>query len=166
MITNHVPTKIMALGLVLALASPTFAQTNNNSLVIMPGIWKAEVFAVNHAEQSSKNVGKELICVKDAITTKDALITTFLQKYIKSQCSFSTVEEEFTTTTGRNDFKRYSTNMTCGAMSGPIEISVFDTGGNNEVKIDVKMSGELNGTRYGDDMVTKFDWEYVSHDCE
>lgn len=164
---NFSITNFISMGLALSLSSFSFAQNpDSNSLLILPGIWKADVSALNHAEQSTKNVGKELICIKGALTTKDALISTFLQKYTSSQCSFSDVEEHFRTTTGNNDFKRYSTNMTCGAMSGPTEISVFDTGGNNNVIINVKLSGEIKGTRYGDDVSTKFNWEHVSHDCE
>lgn len=150
----------------MSFSSGAYSQNKDtDSYLALPGAWETEVTNLNYENYTSQVVGKESICVKESLTTKDALTSTFLQKY-SSLCTFSDIEEKFVEKVGRNDFRKYTTNITCGALAGPVEFSVFNTDGNNTVRIDIRMTGELNGTRVGDNTSTKFNWEWVSFDCK
>ena len=102
-------------------------------------------------------MGTELICVKDAITDPEGLTSTFLDKYLKAQCTLSPIEGGL-----RYGVWMYDTTMTCGALSGAVKIA----GGEDEVQISVKLSGNVGGVEVGKDASTKFNWQQVSDSCQ
>jgi len=154
---NFFPFSMMA-GAVLLINSDAMAQNNESkSLLIFPGIWKADMIALNHAEQTAEKKGTDLMCVSNAVTSENDLQKTFLQKFLERQCSVTPLKGGY-----EYGVWMYEADMTCGAMSGPVKIS----GVEDKISVSVKLMGEIGGVQYGKDTSMKYEWTHVSDTCQ